>query len=501
LFATQQNRAGLSLWAIAPAYLLLHGIVATCLPGWLAPLSTFCIVLAELAAIAASLHASRSVVYPMRWWWLLLACSMLFHSTAMSLDIATEVSHTAVFNFVPGFQTFFSMLYGVPLLVAVSLQSERRIWSMARMINALFSVAIGVVLYLQVFTLLTVNGSKNPDDAVLIARMFDGIDLFLAAAATIRWLGSNEFQECRFFRILSIFLWINAASPAVHNRMLLHHDYIWLDLFISAPYVFLFVLILSDQQRPARPPSPALVRVVRSGSPIFLTLALVFVGVVASRSHFYVGLMAVLLAIAGYGALNVFTQNRGFETEESLLAAKNRLEGLIGFDSLTGIANRYAFDSALDHEITAARRTKLPVSLLMIDVDHFKQVNDEKGHQAGDEYLIRIAGALRGALPRATDFVARYGGEEFSVILAATDRAGAMIVANNLHQRIAELALDHPPTTSGTVTISIGFSTLDGSFRHSPASLLRAADRALYLAKRRGRNCSEFLSIDSSVGQ
>src|ERR1700686_3148184 len=115
-----------------------------------------------------------------------------------------------------------------------------------------------------------------------------------------------------------------------------------------------------------------------------------------------------------------------------LLASKDRLERLIDFDSLTGIANRHAFDKALTREIAAARRTKLPVSLLMIDVDHFKQVNDEKGHQAGDEYLIRIAGALRVALPRATDFVARYGGEEFSVILAATDRGGAVKAANKL---------------------------------------------------------------------
>jgi diguanylate cyclase (GGDEF)-like protein len=266
-------------------------------------------------------------------------------------------------------------------------------------------------------------------------------------------------------------------------------------------YVFLFVLILSEQHRSARPPSLALVRVVRSGSPLFLTIALVFVGIVASRSHFYIGLIAVLLAIPGYGALNIFAQSRGLEIEESLLASKDRLERLIDFDSLTGIANRHAFDKALNREIAAARRTKLPVSLLMIDVDHFKQVNDEKGHQAGDEYLIRIADALRVALPRATDFVARYGGEEFSVILAATDRGGAVKAANKLHQRIADLGLHYPATASGTVTISIGFSTCDGSFQHSPASLLRAADRALNLAKRRGRNCSEFLSIDSSEEQ
>ena len=483
-----------------PAYLVLHGIAATCLPDRLAPISTLCIVLAEMAAIAAALRASRNVVYPMRIWWLLLVCSMLLHSTAMSLDIATEIRQTPTFNFVPGFQIFFSMLYFVPLLVAVSMQSDRRVWAVARIINAVLSVAIGAVLYLQIFTLLTANGSSNPGDAVLIARAFDAIDVFLAAAATIRWLGTNEVQEYRFFRILSVFLWINALLPSIHNRMMLRHDYIWLDLLISAPYVFLFVLIETARLRPAKPPAPALVRAVRSGSPIFLTMALVSVGIIVSRWHFYVGLASMLLAIAAYGVLNIFTQSRGLETEESLLASKERLERLISVDSMTGIANRHAFDKALEREIAAARRTKMPLSLLMIDVDHFKQVNDEDGHQVGDEYLIRIAGALRVALPRATDFVARYGGEEFSVILPATDSAGAMKAAKKLHQCIADLGLRHTATPSESVTISIGLSTFDGSFSHSPASLIGAADRALYLAKKSGRNRSEFTSVDGDQG-
>lgn len=483
-----------------PAYLLMHGIVATCLPDKLAPLSTFCIVLAELAAIVASLTTSRSVAYPARMWWLLVVCSMLFQSMAMSLDIATEITHTAVFNFVPGFQIFFSMLYGVPLLAAVSLQIDSRIWAMSRTTNALLSVAIGAVLYIQIFTLLTAHGSKDPADAVLIARWFDGIDLFLAVAATLRWLGSSDPQEHRFFRIFSIFLWINAVLPAIHNRIMMQHDFIWLDLLISAPYAVLVVLILTTEQRLAQPSSPALVRAVRSGSPIFLTMALVVVGIIASQRHFYVGLAAVLLAIVGYGALNIFTLNRGLESEESLLASKERLERLIGVDSLTGIANRHAFDKALDREIAVARRSKQPVSLLMIDVDHFKQVNDQKGHQIGDEYLVCIATALRAALPRATDFVARYGGEEFSVILAATDSAGAIKAAKKLNQRVAELGLSQSTTHPGIVTISIGLSTFDGSLQHSVTSLIRAADRALYLAKRRGRNCSEFLSLDDSGG-
>jgi diguanylate cyclase (GGDEF)-like protein len=417
----------------------------------------------------------------------------------MSLDMVAEITRTVTFNYDPGFQVFFSMIYGVPLLVAVSLQNDRRIWVLARAVYALLSLAVGAVLYLQLFTLLTMSGSTNPADAVLITRIFDGIDVFLATAATLRWLGAKESAEYGFFRTLSIFLWANAILPAIHNRIMLRHDYIWLDLFISAPYVLLLVLILTAVQRPALPRRPALVRAVRSGSPLFLTMALVFVGVIGFRSHFYIGLVAVLLAIAGYGALNIFTLSRGLETEESLLLSNERLERLIGVDSLTGVANHYAFNKALDRGIAAARRTKLPLSLLMIDVDQFKLVNDLRGHPAGDEILIRIAGALRVILPRSTDLVARQGGDEFSVILAATDTAGALKTANNLIRCIADLELHHPSTPSGKVTISIGISTCDGSLEPSRANLIRAADRALYLAKRRGRNCSEFLPMDGAV--
>ncbi len=120
------------------------------------------------------------------------------------------------------------------------------------------------------------------------------------------------------------------------------------------------------------------------------------------------------------------------------------------------------------------------------------------GHQVGDDYLIHIADALRKALPRVTDFVARYGGDEFSAILPATDSAGAVKAAGKLQECVAGLRLIHPTTPSGTMTVTIGFSTFDGATQHTMASLIRAADRALYLAKRDGRNRSEFLKLDGS---
>lgn len=494
--AIHQEKARNLLWAIVPVFLLLHGIVATCLPERLDPLSTFCIVLAEWGAMIVCLRAARRAEDAVRMLWLLLVCSIFFHSTAMSLDVVAEVKGTPTFNYVPRLQIFFSMLYGVPLLVAVSMQSDRRILAITRVIHTVLSIAVGAALYLLIFSLLTVRGSTDSSDAVLIARLFDGIDVFLALTSTVRWLGANQLKERGFFRILSIFLWLNTLLPAIHNRILIRHDYVWLDLFISSPYAVLLALVLTARRRPARPPSPVLVRVVQSGSPIFLAAALVCVGLIAARSHFYVGLAAALVAIVGYGTLNIFVHSRGLETEESLLASKKALEQLVEVDALTGIANRRAFDRMLDREFAAVRRTRLPMSLLMIDVDHFKQLNDAMGHLAGDHYLVRIAAALRLALPRATDFVARYGGEEFTAILPATDSVGAGRIAERVRQSIVNLGLRHPTASSGIVTVSVGFSTFDGSVAHPPVDLTQTADRALYKAKCTGRNRSVFLAME-----
>jgi diguanylate cyclase (GGDEF)-like protein len=205
---------------------------------------------------------------------------------------------------------------------------------------------------------------------------------------------------------------------------------------------------------------------------------------------------AVLLAIAGYGVLNIFTHSHALETEESLLASNIKLERLVGVDSLTGIPNRRALDKVLRREFAAARRARQPLSLLIIDVDHFKQINDMNGHQAGDDCLVHIADALHKALPRMTDFIARYGGDEFSAILPLTNSAGARMAAEKLLECVAQLRLIHPTAPSGTVTVTIGFSTFDGSTHHTRANLIRAADRALYLAKRDGRNRFEYLKLD-----
>jgi diguanylate cyclase (GGDEF)-like protein len=165
------------------------------------------------------------------------------------------------------------------------------------------------------------------------------------------------------------------------------------------------------------------------------------------------------------------------------------LSRLSSLDSLTGLANRRVFDETLKVECARLKRNGSAVSLVMLDVDHFKALNDSEGHQRGDEYLKLVGSELRRLAKRQIDLAARYGGEEFAVILPETDAAGARRVAESMRLAIAGLQLPHPTSpVSALLTISVGVATATREWRSSPEELIAAADQALYGAKRSGRN-------------
>jgi diguanylate cyclase (GGDEF)-like protein/PAS domain S-box-containing protein len=177
------------------------------------------------------------------------------------------------------------------------------------------------------------------------------------------------------------------------------------------------------------------------------------------------------------------------KTEEQLLVLQQELEALSFKDGLTGIANRRQFDASLEREWAQASRDHTPLSLLMLDVDLFKQYNDLYGHLQGDTCLITIAQALGQAAVRPRDVVARFGGEEFVILLPETDAQGAREVAERCQRLIAQQALEHKLSPHGQrVTLSIGVGTAipDAAAQHS--TLLQAVDRQLYAAKQQGRN-------------
>jgi diguanylate cyclase (GGDEF)-like protein/PAS domain S-box-containing protein len=171
---------------------------------------------------------------------------------------------------------------------------------------------------------------------------------------------------------------------------------------------------------------------------------------------------------------------------------EQRLEALALTDALTGIGNRRAFDEELACEWKRTLREGSQMSLLLLDIDHFKKFNDANGHQVGDDCLRAVAQAAVGAV-RQTDTVARYGGEEIAIILPRVDAVGAMETAEKIRLAIEGLRVTHDgnPEGGGWVSASIGAATalarVGGTMR-MPESLLQAADNALYNAKRGGRN-------------
>ncbi|MHA7880547.1 MAG: sensor domain-containing diguanylate cyclase [Saccharospirillum sp.] len=190
-----------------------------------------------------------------------------------------------------------------------------------------------------------------------------------------------------------------------------------------------------------------------------------------------IGLMALLLAYT------LLTLQRNRELHE----AKQQLEAISLTDSLTGLANRRHFDQHLEQEWARARRNRVCVSLVMIDIDFFKPYNDEYGHPAGDRCLKQVAEALKGVPGRPADLVARYGGEEFAMILPGADDPEP--IAEQCRATIEWLRIPHDYSDiSDVITISVGVATLTPGAQTSVRQLTEQADEALYEAKEAGRN-------------
>jgi len=158
-------------------------------------------------------------------------------------------------------------------------------------------------------------------------------------------------------------------------------------------------------------------------------------------------------------------------------------------DGLTGVANRRRFDEAIDKEWRQFKREETPLSLLMIDIDRFKAINDTYGHQSGDDVLRLVACALSRNLSRSGDLLARYGGEEFAALLPKTELSAALQVAERLRQAVADaFAAPGDLNLPKGVTVSIGCAATAPNGMADMDSLVRMADNCLYRAKQNGRN-------------
>ena len=177
-------------------------------------------------------------------------------------------------------------------------------------------------------------------------------------------------------------------------------------------------------------------------------------------------------------------------TEQKLIDLQKELEQLSFKDGLTGVANRRMFDSVMELEWMNAKRSRQPLSLIMLDIDYFKQYNDYYGHLQGDECLKRVSQTLVECASRAKDFVARFGGEEFMLVLPESDADAAAAVAERCRKAIFKLQIAHAKSPiSQLLSVSLGVGSIIPGVNDQLLDFINRVDRRLYLAKQNGRNC------------
>jgi diguanylate cyclase (GGDEF)-like protein len=371
---------------------------------------------------------------------------------------------------------------------------------MQRSIDAILAITLGYLYFALMFSWTTLQGTANTTAANMVAGMFDLENAFLVVTATIRFLAADTLQRRHFFGVTAAFSGLYAVIAAYYN----HHVALDVapdigslyDLIVDVPFLALMILALQGPTRISQTLNPpiGLVRFVRSGSPLLLALAVLVVALLLLRLHFGLGTAGAVIAVLGYGLRSILSQVDQIKTEDALRQDRTMLTQMAMHDGLTGVLNRRAFEEALQREWRLALRGQQTISLLLVDIDLFKQYNDRYGHLAGDACLRDVADVLQRALQRPADRLARYGGEEFVLVLPNTSPSGAQKVATRLCQQVARLQLQHDDSPTRCLTVSIGVASLMPSDDSVPDDLISSADRALYSAKHKGRNRVEWVA-------
>lgn len=460
----------------AAAFLACHAIAIGIFPAQAQAVSFAFLVLAPLMAAAACLaRAARTRIYE---GWLALGLAMLCWSGGM----AATMLGTTVFSTdaVAAIGMFLFVLYGAPI-VFVTASPHDEAWPV-RAADGVLALILSCLFFAYVFSVATPSGTDEAG-VLKLRLLLDIQNIVILGFAALRYRASVEPRQRSFFGVLTLFAAIYAVTAGYINHFQDDSDYgVFSDLAIDIPFLTLAALASIAPQAGTGSPqvSRAFLRAVRAGESLMLPLATLTVSglLVLDRPGLAVaGCIAVML---GYGVRTILIQLRDFDEKE-------RLETLSLIDPLTGLPNRRQFIATFDRAWAHARRTGDSLSLLMIDIDHFKQLNDGYGHMVGDERLREVARALSGCLKRETDLLARYGGEEFTAILPSIGSVDAWSVAQSMRAAVQTLGLPSP-APPGVVTVSIGISHMRRVTGDVGRVLVEAADAALYETKSKGRN-------------
>jgi diguanylate cyclase (GGDEF)-like protein len=455
--------------------------------------SFYFLVLAPLFATFAAVWRCRSTGFQPSRGWSLAALSMFLWTLGMAASARQDL-FLGNPSPAPADSVFIFILYGVPLTWAIASAWHVGESLGSRLIDAILAVALGVLYFVHSFTLASLDGNASDAHMEMLVWMFDAENVFLFIGLLTKWYGANERTERTFFGILSVYagLYLVAAGCNNHLSSLREDSNLGtpFDILMSVPFVVFAILCLlvPDTGAPLPPPPPRRVHFIRSASPLAMALALLVVSLFVVRFKYGEGVAGILIAVLGYGLRTTLSQLRHIETEEGLRREQRSLEMLALSDGLTGVGNRRAFDNAFAKEWRRAMRSRQALSLLMIDIDEFKVLNDRYGHPVGDRCLRLVASELQRVVKRPADLLARYGGEEFAVLLADTELGGAIQLAEQLREVVQALQIENTGSRLQVVSVSIGVASIRPEHDAPAATLIQAADEALYEAKRQGRN-------------
>ncbi|CTP88062.1 hypothetical protein A6R71_09925 [Xanthomonas translucens pv. arrhenatheri] len=373
----------------------------------------------------------------------------------------------------------------VPALFLIARSFNRPQPRLVVALDALLAlVGAGLLFLLIDLALSSSNGFSEPDVSLIIKHA-DAMGLLLASMATLRLLGAGGCSRRHFYLSASAYLWVNAAVTALYNRVELGGLPWWGGVLIDLSGAALVLAAALPRGRWLRRARPSVrgAELIAAFAPIVFSLAVLLLAISVSRVSFFWGMAAATAAVAVYGVHVAFLHSEHLEIQRLSRLGTRRLQQQVARDPLTGIANRIGLAARL-RDLDGG----LDCSLLMIDIDFFKQFNDSHGHVLGDACLVEVATALAEALPAQTATVARYGGEEFAVVLPGTTADAAHAIARRLLAAIEQRQIPHPSSPLGVVTVSIGITTCPAT-AYAAINLLQQADAALYRAKRNGRNC------------
>lgn len=489
-----------ALISISAGMICAHALLNTLLPGagfaisyllwsaWALFATVACFWRAFHCPVAVSTH------------WRLSAASVLFIFVAAAVEAPAEIFFKAVPT-VASIGDFFFFSAFVPILLAITLPDEGIFDPFTFLLDSFQAAACSCLAYTVLFGVFPF--APEPAQAMSYAPLefvYDTEYLVIVLLAGVRvFLGARNACGRYFFRCLLLFTSLYAVTSAIYNHYVGKYSLTngvdaLNDIALAALALAAIFAPAADAETSLRHSRASVVRLIDNSRPVFLSLALIGLSSIVAIHHFAVAFGFIFGAFILYSLRASHLQNKIEFAQAELEKSNSRLSDIALLDSLTGVSNRRRFDQLFSMEWGRARRSRQPLSLLLIDVDHFKQINDTYGHQAGDQCLCHTAQVLSAALIRAADLVARYGGDEFAVLLPETGSLGASTVAGRIHSAMAK---DAAAGICFATSLSIGVATWDAEEEASPDDLIYAADRALYSAKRNGRNRIELFDLHS----